>query len=168
MVSALDAASDDDASSSHDASPGDGALAAPDTSNDASSDAQEASIHCTDGDYFVQVTDDEGVHTLSSGCGEAGAPTASMGGCGDKLICLFVVACGGGSIQLTSEFGSSPGSHGVVASYERADASAPLASYSGTIVVADWPDAGGTVGGEYSVQSQDAGSLTGAFCVLRR
>ncbi len=168
LVSACGGLTHLSADAGSDASSSDGASVAPDTSTDAFTSVTSDDVNCAADDYFVQVIDDGGVHSLSAGCGDAGAPTASMGGCSDKVLCLYVVACGSGSIQLASIDGWSPGSHFVVASYEPADASVTVDSYSGTIVVTDWPDAGGTVAGEYSVQSEDAGNLTGAFCVLRR
>ena len=134
-------------------------------------DAEGAGVQCTDGNYFVQVIDDAGTQTLSTGCGDADIPSAFLGGCGDKLMCMYVVACGGGSIQLASIGGWSPGSHTVVASYAVGDASANTyggTNYGGTITLSDWPDAGGLVAGEYSANSQSAGSISGTFCVVRR
>ncbi len=142
--------------------------AAVDAMGDASlaSDAGPApKVDCTDAGHYVQVVGDAGDFTFSDGCGDAGAPRAFIGGCSNKVLCLDVVACGSGSIELSSIDGWLPGSHVVVASLGLPDAAA--SSFSGTMSVSDWPDAGGVVAGEYTASSQTAGTIAGTFCVVR-
>ncbi len=55
--------------------------------------------------------------------------------------------------------------HGVVGYYPYLDASS--APYVGTIDLADWPDAGGMVSGDYHVTSQADASISGTFCARK-
>ena len=132
--------------------------------SDAADDVREASA-CTKGTEYVEVIDDTGVHVISGGCGDAGVPSASIGSCSDKVFCLYVEACGDASIELESIVGWNPGKHGAIGWYPHPDASTVF--YTGTIDVADWPDSGGTVEGDYHVMSQNDASIAGTFCVRR-
>ena len=130
----------------------------------------DAGVVCVAGDYYVEVSDDAGTLLLDAGCPDSGyVPTASWSACGDKIFCVVLLACGGGSIRMTT-WGPPPlpGSSGAGIEYAQGDGG-PV-SYQGTMNVESWPDSGGTVGGNYfaTLTNTDAGSISGKFCVQRR
>jgi hypothetical protein len=146
-----------------------------DATADATSDASDGApfvdapppiVSCADASDYVEVDGDVGTFSFTAGCGDAATPTATIAGCSDKVECLYVSGCGGGSIVLSSIDGWPPGSkHGGVASLTLGDAG--TVEYSGWIALTAWPDAG-AVPGAYAVSSQDAGAFGGTFCVTRR
>lgn len=150
---------------------------APDAGDAATHDASEGGspfadaappiVDCTDASDYIEAVGDAGAFVLTTGCGDAATPTATISGCSDKVECLYVSGCGGDSIVLASLDGWTPGaSHGTSALVALGDASA--IDYYGWIAISAWPDAGGIVPGAFSVGSQDAGTFSGSFCVTRR
>lgn len=131
--------------------------------------ARDASVVCTEGDYYIEMTGAAGTRILAAPCPDGGfaVPTSRYGSCGEDGQCVFVSACGGGSIRLRSlgPWNVAPGSWSASITYVPSDGG--VRDYEGTLSVDNWPDSGGTVAGDYSGTNK-TGTIAGKFCVRQK
>ena len=149
----------------------------PSDGGDAGADAEiDTGPPCTEGDFHLEVTNDAGTVVLTSGCGDASAPFAML--VDPCLDCesLQISACGpSASIDMLAPIFPSAYPVGTwsPSNVTRTDADGGQCRWDTTVTVYDWPDAGGTVKGEYAAYhtgacTGDTSLVSGRFCLQRR
>jgi len=131
---------------------------------------------CAEGDFHLEVTNASGTTVLANGCGDASAPFAEV--VDPCLDCesVEISACNASETfaLLAMIFPTSdPVGTWTPSNVSRTDADGGQCRWDAKITIFDWPDAGGTVKGEYAAYatgacSGDTSLVSGHFCVQRR
>jgi hypothetical protein len=133
----------------------------------------EAGPPCVEGNFYLDMTNDAGTTTLTSGCGDAGAPGVAFDmNCMDCQNVGFS-ACGGGQMIRGGRLTTDPVGTFSGTEIDRTDTDGGICQFNGTLTIFNWADAGGTVQGSYASYwtgpcTTNPSPISGHFCLQRQ